>query len=164
MVADYVAELGRLSKTCKFGDYLETALVCGSNDIKTQKELLCVKGLTLTVTINKARAAETVNREVQQFPTNVEALKISSQQYPCPRCGQQGHTRATCYYHNKCCRVCNKLGHAGAVCWQNQSQELTMKPQQKCNAKQQSKPMHTVASTVLNSDDEEFDNNQLSVH
>ena len=90
MVADYVAELGRLSKTCKFGDYLETALVCGSNDIKTQKELLCVKGLTLTVTINKARAAETVNREVQHFPTNVEALKISSQQYPCPRCVNKG--------------------------------------------------------------------------
>ena len=58
----------------------------------------------------------------------------------------------------------NKLGHAGAVCWQNQSKELIMKPQQKCNAKQLSKPMHTVASAVLNSDDEEFDNSQLSVH
>ena len=66
---------------------------------------MCVKELTLTVAIDKAREAETVNREVQHFPTDVEALKISSQQYPCPRCGQQGHTRATCYYRNKRCRV-----------------------------------------------------------
>ena len=42
-VADYVAELRRLGKTCNFGDYLDTALrdqlVCGLKDQKTQKEL-----------------------------------------------------------------------------------------------------------------------------
>ena len=65
-VADYVAELRKLNKTCKFGDYLEMALrdqlVCRLKDQKTQKELLCIKELTLTVVIDKARAAETVNQ------------------------------------------------------------------------------------------------------
>jgi len=115
-----------LNKTCRFGDYLETALqdqlVCGLNDVKTQKESLCVKELTLSVAFDKDRVAETVNREVQHFPTDVEALKLSSQQYTC-QSGQQGHTRATCYYHYKHCRVCNKVGHAGAVFWQNKPTE-----------------------------------------
>ena len=74
-VADYVAELRRLGKTCNFGDYLDTALrdqlVCGLKDQKTQKELLCVQGLTLAVAIERSRAAEAVNREVQQnFPVD----------------------------------------------------------------------------------------------
>ena len=64
-VADYIAELRKLSKTCNFGDYLDTALrdqlVCGLNELTTQKELLCIKDLTLTIAIDKARAAETVN-------------------------------------------------------------------------------------------------------
>jgi len=41
-VAEYVAELHKLCKNCKFGDYLETALhdqlVGGLHDRKTQKE------------------------------------------------------------------------------------------------------------------------------
>ena len=41
-VADYVAELRRLGKTCNFGDYLDTALrdqlVCGLKDQKTQQD------------------------------------------------------------------------------------------------------------------------------
>ena len=96
-VADYVAELRRLSKTCNFGDYLETALrdqvVCGLCELTMEKELLCIKDFTLSMAIDKARAAETVNREVKNLPTDAEALKISTQQYPCPRCGHQGHTK-----------------------------------------------------------------------
>ena len=61
-VADYVAELRKLSKTCNFGDYLETALrdqvVCGLSELTTLKELLCIKDLTLSMAIDKARAAE----------------------------------------------------------------------------------------------------------
>ena len=64
-VADYIAELRKLSKTCNFGDYLDTALrdqlVCGLKELTTQKELLCMKDLTLTMAIDKARAVETVN-------------------------------------------------------------------------------------------------------
>ena len=164
-VADYVAELRRLSKTCNFGDYLDTALrdqlVCGLNDRKTQKELLCIKNLTLTVATDKARAAETVNREVQHFPTEAEVLKLTSPQNPCPRCGQQGHTKTTCYYRNKHCRFCKK--------WDMQVQFVGITSRKKHQQSQQkhptrqSRPMHTVATTV-NDSEEEFDKYQLSVH
>jgi len=56
----FLAELWRLSK-------IETALrdqqMCGLND-HTQKDLLCITELSLTVAINKA---ETVNREIQNL-------------------------------------------------------------------------------------------------
>ena len=84
MVADYVAELQRLSKTCNFGDYLETALrdqvVCGLCELTTQKELLCIKDLTLSTAIDKARAAETVNREVHMLTHNKNAQQLSNHQ------------------------------------------------------------------------------------
>ena len=169
-VADYVPELRRLSEfeACNFGDYLEAAcrdqFVCGLCKLATQKELLCIKDLTLSTAIDKARAAETVNREVKNLPTNAEALdlKISAQQYPCPRCGRQGHTKTTCYYRNKCCRTCNRLGHASGVCWHTQPQEPYANPQRKCTTtKQSSKPTHAVVARVSDSDEEEFNDNQL---
>ena len=84
LVADYVAELQRLSKTWNFGDYLETALrdqvVCGLCELTTQKELLCIKDLTLSTAIDKARAAETVNREVHMLTHNKNAQQLSNHQ------------------------------------------------------------------------------------
>jgi len=71
-VADYMAKLRKLGKICNFGDYLDTALcnqlVCGLRNQITQKELLCIQGLILAAATERARAAETVNREVQHFP------------------------------------------------------------------------------------------------
>ena len=71
-VAEYIAELRKLGKTCNFGEYLDTALlnqlVCGLKDHKTQKELLCIQDLTLAMAIEKARAAEAVDREILHFP------------------------------------------------------------------------------------------------
>ena len=92
-VADYVAELRRLGKTCNFGDYLDTALrdqlVCGLKDQKTQKELLCMQGLTLAVEIVRSQAAEAVNREVQQnFPVDADTHKPYSRQKACHCCGK----------------------------------------------------------------------------
>jgi len=81
--AEYVAELWKLGKTCNFGDYLDTALrdqlVCGLRDQKTQKELLCIHGLTLAVVTERARAAEAVNREVQYLPVESDSHSLYSQ-------------------------------------------------------------------------------------
>ena len=125
-VAEYLAELRKLGKTCNFGNYLEKALrdqlVCGLKDHATQKDLLCTKELSLTLAVEKARAAEAVNREVLHFPvkTEAETLKLYDQQKPCHRCGQFGHTGATCIHKNKRCHICKKLGHLSSVCWHNQ--------------------------------------------
>lgn len=70
-LADYLAGLRTLAKTCNFGNYLDTALrdqlVCGLCDQKTQKELLCIQDLTIAIATERAKAAETVNRETQQL-------------------------------------------------------------------------------------------------
>ena len=113
----------------------------------------------------KARAAETVNREVKNLPTDAEVLKISTQQYTCPRCGRQGHTRSTCYYRNKRCRNCNKVGHASAVCWHIQPQDPSVRTQQKrTTTKVPSKPTHAVVTTVSDSDEETTTNWQYTRH
>ena len=114
-VAEYVAELRKLGKTGSFGAYLDTALrdqlVCGLRDQKTQKELLCMQDLMLATAIEKARAADTVNREILHFPMEADTLKLYNQlqQRPCHRCGQYGHTGATCIHKNKRCNVCKKV-------------------------------------------------------
>ena len=71
-VAQYIAELRKLAKTCNFSEYLDIVLhdqlVCGLKDHKTQKELLCMQDLTLAMAVEKARAAEVVKREILHFP------------------------------------------------------------------------------------------------
>ena len=68
-IADFMAELRRLAKTCNFGDYLNTAIrdqfVCGLKDTKCKKELLCVADLTVAVALQKAQAAEAVTHEAK---------------------------------------------------------------------------------------------------
>ena len=61
--------------------------------------------------------------------------------------------------------ACNRLGHTSAVCWHTQPQEPYVNPQQKCTTtKQSSKPTHAVVARLSDSDEEEFDNNQLAIH
>ena len=63
-------ELRQLPKTCNFGNYLETAIrdqfVCGLCDTKTQCNL-CVPDLTAQVALQKAHAAEAVQKETQSM-------------------------------------------------------------------------------------------------
>ena len=168
-VAEYIAELRKLGKTCNFGEYLDTALcdqlVCGLKDHKTQKELLCIQDLTHAMVIEKARAAEAVDREILHFPVvEADALKLYGQQKACQRCGQHGRTGATCRYENTRCHVCKKLGHLSSVCWHSRQQELTKQQLQK--HKKQSRSTHTMHASADGSseEEEEFDTNQLYIH
>ena len=114
--------------------------------------------------IEKARAAEAVDREILNFPAvEAGALKLYNQQKACPRRGQHGHTGATCRHKNTRCHVCKKLGHLSSVCWHNQQQELTKQQSQK--HKKQSRSTHTMhASADCSSEEEEFDTNQIYIH
>ena len=168
-VAEYLAELRKLGKTCNFGNYLEKALrdqlVCGLKDHATRKDLLCTKELSLTLAVEKAGAAEAVNREVLHFSlkTEAETLKLYDQQKPCHRCGQFGHTGATCIHKSKHCHICKKLGHLSSVCWHNQQlQPIQQKSRRTTN---QLKSTHAMQATIdSNSDEEDFDTNQLHIH
>jgi len=60
-VTEFIAELQSLANMCNFGAYLETAIqdqfVCGLQDTKCQKELLCLSDLTAEMALQWARAA-----------------------------------------------------------------------------------------------------------
>jgi len=137
--------------------------VCSLKDQKTQKEFLYIQDLTLASAIEKAIAAEAVNREVLHFPAEADTLKLYNQQKPCHRCGHHGHSGTTCIHRNKCCHVCNKIGHFSSVCKHNQQQKPSK--QRPHNPKNQSRSAHAMkASNDSRSSDEEFDTNQIHLH
>ena len=157
-----MAELRKLAKTCNFRDYLDTALrdqlVCGLRDQKTQKELLCIPDLTITKATERARAAETVNRETKQLnpePVATHQLsKQSKQAGKCHRCGKQGHTGANCIHRDKRCHYCKKVGHLSSACLQRKQDPKTREHK---SQKKKAHSTHEVDIMMSNSSDEEFD-------
>ena len=162
-LANYLAELRTLAKTCNFGNYLDMALhdqlVCGLRDQKTQKELLCIQDLTIAIATERAKAAETVNRETQQLnpdPAPVNHLrKPSRQPLECHRCGKQGHTGATCLHKDKHYNYCKKLGHLEAVCKKKLADLQSSKGWQ--SKKKKAHSTHMMEAVTSDSSSEEFD-------
>ena len=70
-IAEYVAELRRLSTHCKFNNYLEQALrdrlVCGLRNEGTRKRLLSEADITLAKALELAQGFEAAEKNVQQF-------------------------------------------------------------------------------------------------
>eukprot|EP00731_Ephydatia_muelleri_P005994 Em0003g242a len=144
-VIDFMSQLRALAKTCNFGNYLEIALrdqfVCGLQDSRIQRELLCVRDLTLEQALDKARSIEIVLKEtasLQQRSTKVEGgkgeevadvLKVTTKQGPrkgCFRCGGNNHVADHCFHKEKECNVCGKVGHLARVCRMKKSKKGMM--------------------------------------
>ena len=134
-VADYVAELRRLSTNCEFGGHLNDALrdrlVCGLRSEGTQKRLLAIKRLTLSEAMDLAQAMETAdkNSKALQGSKDVAVNSFSKTinpraprrnlpaQRPCHRCGKTNHEASKCRFIDAVCRKYGKVGHIAPVCY-----------------------------------------------
>ena len=171
-LANYLAELRKLTKNCNFGNSLDTALrdqlVCTLRDYKTQLELLCISNLTLAMATEQARAAEAASRKSQKLnPTVSSTHQLSHHGSQCHRCGKHGHTGATCIHEDKRCYYCKKVAHLSSVCGKKKSDAIK-KPSESCKDKNTGKlKTHLVeapSDSDISSDEEAFDMNHNHVH
>ncbi len=135
-VANYAAELRRLTKFCEFGpslsDMLRDRLICGINDSRMQCSLLAEKSLTFKDAFTKAQAMESADRDSQdlQKPRVADSLHVlrsadgpgKPSLYPCPRCGGK-HRAADCRFRETVCHCCKKKGHLARVCRSKERQQ-----------------------------------------
>ena len=130
-IADYVAELRRLSEHCGFkestlDDMLRDRLVCGVKDTRIQKKLLAESDLTFKKayrTVQAVEAAERQSKELQDKdeagqPVHAVQNKKSTDltQGNCYRCGGFRHNSSECFFKEASCRLCGKTGHIAREC------------------------------------------------
>ena len=78
-VADFVAELRRLSEYCGFQDLedmLRDRLVCGFRDARIQKKLLAETGLTFKKAFETAQAVETAENQARELANGRSTEKL----------------------------------------------------------------------------------------
>ena len=134
-VAQYMAELRRLSEHCEFKDYLDEVLrdrlVCGLRSEAIQRRLLSEKDLTLAKAYDIAHSEETASRQASQLQasakpetsTEGDVQRVAPRKtsdngtvMSCYRCGKTGHPPDKCYFKHQKCRVCHRKGHIAKVC------------------------------------------------
>ena len=107
-VAQYVAELRKLSERCDFGEYLEQALrdclVCGLVNEKVQQRLLSESDLSLKKAFEIAQGMEAAQKETYEMRSSTSEgdrqVNIISRR-PCTRCGKQNHHPDRCFYKDQ---------------------------------------------------------------
>ena len=133
-VADFVAELKRLSEHCEFGAALDEMIcdriVCGIADERWQKRLLAEPKLSYEAALQLALAMETAERQVKDMHTksaeNVAVHRVHQAGRPgfsaprmsprdCYRCGKP-HNVGDCPHLESVCHNCGKKGHLSRVC------------------------------------------------
>lgn len=126
-IAEFVAELRRLSEHCDFRENLSDSLrdrfVCGLHNENIQKRLLTERELTFQRAIEIATSMETAAKDAvelqQQMAQECNVHKIDKRQQrnvSCFRCGKKSHTPADCWFKDKECRQCQKTGHIQKMC------------------------------------------------
>ena len=131
LIAIYVAELGKLTEFCNFGesinDMLRDKFVSGLHNTCTQHRLLAEKALTFAKAQEIVQAMELADKDVQSLQSNLHApvhkLNQPSQgntnsnttHMPCYHC-EGKHSAAKCHFKTEQCHVCGKVGHISRVC------------------------------------------------
>lgn len=141
-VADFMAQLRRLSKHCDFQDYLDQALrdrlVCGLRNEGIQRRLLAESDLTLTRALELAQGMEAAEKNAKSLKGTVPAVhnvntgvKRPPVQSTCHRCGRTNHEAKDCRFRDAVCHFCNKKGHIAPVCRSKKQSKSKHFPKQK---------------------------------
>ena len=142
-VAQYVAQLRRLSEHCQFGDTLEDMLrdrvVCGIRDARVQRRLFSEPSLTFKKAFELAQTAEVADQNTKnlQLPQTaavhaVQLNKDATTPRNCYRCGGK-HAAASCHFKDAVGKYCHKKGHIAKACRTKAKQTTEPQPHhQRC--------------------------------
>ena len=134
-IADFLADLRRLSITCDFGEFLEEALrdrfVCGVKNESIQKKLLTESDLTIKRAQEIAQSFEAADKSAKDLKsggsdssfrpiedvhkTSPTAAGENAKPKRCKHCGRR-HDPGTCKFKDARCHRCGKVGHIQPVC------------------------------------------------
>lgn len=137
-IAEYIAELRRLSTHCEFGAYLDQALrdrlVCGLRNENIQKRLLAESDLKLQKAMDLALGMEAADRNAKSLKNpegTVQKLNVrhTAPSAPCYRCGRTNHAAKDCRFRDAECNFCKKKGHIASACRARPLQKFTGKGQ-----------------------------------
>lgn len=129
-IADYVAELRKLTTHCKFEDtrdFLDESLrdrfVSGLRSESTRKRLFTEEKLTFARAIELAQNLDTASRDAQmkaeQSPSGsstVHKVTSPSKKESCYRCGLTNHKANECRFKEATCHKCGNKGHIKRAC------------------------------------------------
>ena len=134
-IADFIADLHRLSIKCEFGDFLDQALrdrfVCGIHSQAIQKKLLAEAKLTIqraqeialgmestdkdSKDLKGPAAGDSGTRSAEATVYTTSSTKGTVKEKPCSRCGRR-HAEKSCKFKDAICHRCGKRGHIAPVC------------------------------------------------
>ncbi|KAF8784437.1 hypothetical protein HNY73_010114 [Argiope bruennichi] len=146
-IANYCAELQKLSIHCNFGNNLSTILrdklVMGLKNENIQKKLLAEDKLTYEKAKSIAFAMESAQRDVCEIQNQMksEPTKKFDKSRKCYRCDSTQHLAHECKHKNTQCRNCLKNGHLAKVCRSKRNE--TVKQIESCS---ETVPVNSVKS------------------
>ena len=123
-IAEYIAELRKLSIHCEFEGFLDEGLrdklVCGIHTAGIRKKLLTEKKLTLQKAVELAKSMERADTESKSMESvsevHVNALTYQGKKRRCYRCDAESHLANVCRHKESICNKCNLKGHLAEVC------------------------------------------------
>lgn len=126
-IADYIADLRRLSIKCEFGEFLDQALrdrfVCGVRTESIQKKLLTEADLTMKRAQEIAQSIESADKGAKDLKgdathrcaDSVNLTALGKKLKPCYRCNRR-HDPKLCKFREANCHRCGKQGHIAPAC------------------------------------------------
>lgn len=135
-IADYVADLKKMSRYCEFKAGLEENLrdqfVCGLRSELIRQRLFAEDNLSYKKALALANTLEAAERDAgavdgsrvqiyhEEITESVQKLDIAK----CSACGDSGHRAYTCKYKEFECSYCGKTGHLRRACLKKESDKL----------------------------------------